>query len=79
MRTIWWIFILFTFGSILALWLAGMPIWGAINHGMTGLATGGFSITDNSIATYDSVAIDFTLIPIMLFGGIAFPVHYIFR
>jgi len=76
-RTIWWIFILFTFISILALWLAGMPIWGAINHGMTGLATGGFSITDNSIATYDSVAIDFVLIPVMLLGSIAFPVHYL--
>jgi len=76
-RTIWWIFILFTFLSILVLWLAGMPIWGAINHGMTGLATGGFSITDNSIATYDSVAIDFGLLPIMLLGSIAFPVHYL--
>jgi len=76
-RTIWWIFIMFTFLGILALWLAGMPIWGAINHGMTGLATGGFSITDNSIATYDSVAIDFVLLPIMLLGSIAFPVHYL--
>lgn len=76
-RTIWWIFILFTFVSILALWLAGMPIWGAINHGMTGLATGGFSITDNSIATYDSALIDFVLLPIMLLGSIAFPVHYL--
>ena len=76
-RTIWWIFILFTFISILVLWLAGMPIWDAINHGMTGLATGGFSVTDNSIATYDSVAIDFALIPVMLLGSIAFPVHYL--
>jgi len=76
-RTIWWIFILFTVVSILALWLAGMPIWGAINHAMTGLATGGFSITDNSIATYDSVTIDFVLLPVMLLGSIAFPVHYL--
>ncbi|MFB6221310.1 MAG: TrkH family potassium uptake protein [Halolamina sp.] len=76
-RTIWWIFTLFTFVSVLALWLAGMPIWDAINHGMTGLATGGFSITDNSIATYDSVVIDFVLLPIMLLGSIAFPVHYL--
>ncbi|MFW5896013.1 MAG: TrkH family potassium uptake protein, partial [archaeon] len=76
-RTIWWIFLLFTFVSITLLWLAGMPIWGAINHGMTGLATGGFSITDQSIATYDSVAIDFALIPIMILGSIAFPVHYL--
>ncbi|WP_396613967.1 TrkH family potassium uptake protein (plasmid) [Haloferax sp. S1W] len=76
-RTIWWIFLLFTFFSILVLWLAGMPMWDAINHAMTGLATGGFSITDNSIATYDSVAIDFALIPIMILGSIAFPIHYL--
>ena len=76
-RTIWWIFILFTFISVLLLWLAGMPLWGAINHGMTGLATGGFSITDNSIATYDSVPVDFALIPVMILGSIAFPIHYL--
>lgn len=76
-QTIWWIFILFTFMAILLLWIAGISIWGAINHGMTGLATGGFSITDNSIATYDSVAIDFALLPIMLLGSIAFPVRYL--
>ncbi|MDR5655820.1 TrkH family potassium uptake protein [Halodesulfurarchaeum sp. HSR-GB] len=76
-RTIWWIFLLFTFVSIFALFLAGMPIWDSINHAMTGLATGGFSITDNSIATYDSAVIDFVLIPIMLMGSIAFPVHYL--
>ncbi|MFC6769872.1 TrkH family potassium uptake protein [Natrinema soli] len=76
-QTIWWIFILFTFVSILLLWAVGMPIWGAINHGMTGLSTGGFSITDNSIATYDSAAIDFALLPVMLLGSIAFPIHYL--
>lgn len=76
-QTIWWIFLLFTVVSILALWAAGMPIWGAINHGMSGLSTGGFSITDASIATYDSVAIDFVLIPIMIIGSIAFPIHYL--
>ncbi|WP_227379870.1 TrkH family potassium uptake protein [Haladaptatus halobius] len=76
-QTIWWIFLLFTFLSILLLWLAGMPIWDAINHAMTGLATGGFSITDNSIGTYDSVAIDFALIPVMMLGSIAFPIHYL--
>jgi len=59
------------------LWLAGMPIWDAINHAMTGLATGGFSITDDSIATYDSAMIDFALLPVMILGSIAFPVHYL--
>lgn len=76
-QTIWWIFILFTFLSIALLWLAGMPLWGAINHAMTGLSTGGFSITDGSIATYDSALIDFVLFPIMIAGSIAFPIHFL--
>lgn len=76
-RTIWWIFLLFTFVSISLLWLAGMPVWDAINHGMTGLSTGGFSITDDSIATYQSPLIEFALVPIMILGSIAFPVHYL--
>ena len=76
-RTIWWIFLLFTFVSVLLLWIAGMPLWDAINHAMTGLATGGFSVTDHSIGTYDSVAIDFALVPVMILGSIAFPVHYL--
>jgi trk system potassium uptake protein TrkH len=76
-RTIWWIFILFTFLSIAVLWLAGMPAWDAINHGMTGLATGGFSVTDASIGEYDSALIDFAMLPIMVLGSIAFPVHYL--
>ncbi|MFB6267369.1 MAG: TrkH family potassium uptake protein [Halodesulfurarchaeum sp.] len=76
-RTIWWIFLLFTFVSILLLWVAGMPIWDAINHAMTGLATGGFSVTDLSIASYDSVWIDLALLPVMILGSIAFPIHYL--
>jgi trk system potassium uptake protein TrkH len=54
-----------------------MPLWHAINHGMTGLSTGGFSITDNSIATYDSALIDTAVVPIMVMGSIAFPVHFL--
>ena len=54
-----------------------MAIRGPINHGTTGLATGGLSIADDSIATYDSAAIDAALLPITLLGSIASPVHYL--
>jgi len=76
LRTMWWIFLLYTFVSIVALWGAGMPIWEAINHAMTAISTGGFSVTDNSIASYGSVAIELVLIPIMFLGAISFAVHY---
>ena len=76
LRTMWWIFLLYTFISVVALWGAGMPMWEAINHAMTGISTGGFSVTANSIASYNSVAIELVLIPIMLLGAISFAVHY---
>ncbi len=75
-RTIWWIFFLFTGGSILALWLAGMPVWEAINHGMTGIATGGFTLWPDSIGHYNSVAIEILLLVIMVAGSVSFAVHY---
>jgi trk system potassium uptake protein TrkH len=62
------------FGSQLPLWEAG---WQALNHAMTGLTTGGFSVTDNSIATYNSPLVEVALLPIMVAGAIAFPIHYV--
>jgi len=76
LRTMWWIFLLYTFVGVVALWGAGMPIWEAVNHAMTGISTGGFSVTPNGIASYDSVAIELVLMPIMLLGAISFAVHY---
>lgn len=55
----------------------GEAAWQALNHAMTGLTTGGFSVTDNSIATYNSPLVEAVLLPIMIIGAIAFPVHYI--
>ena len=76
-KTIWWIFLLYTAIAILVLLIAGVPWWEAINHAMTGLATGGFSVTDDSMASYPAM-IQALLIPIMIAGAIAFSTHYEF-
>ncbi len=76
LRIMWWIFLLYTFIAVVILWGAGMPIWDAINHAMTGISTGGFTITDNSIASYNSLVIELVLLPVMLLGAISFAVHY---
>ncbi|MFB6269238.1 MAG: potassium transporter TrkG [Halobacterium sp.] len=55
----------------------GETAWQALNHAMTGLTTGGFSVTDNSIATYNSALVETALLPIMIIGAVAFPVHYV--
>ncbi len=75
-RTIWWIFLLFTGLSVLALWVAGMPIWEAVNHGMTGIATGGFTLHADSIGHYNSPIIEALLLLIMVGGSVSFAVHY---
>jgi len=87
-RTVWKIFVGYTVLSVVALFFAirASPAggeltlfeqsWQALNHAMTGLSTGGFSVTDNSIATYNSPLIETVLLPVMALGAIAFPVHY---
>lgn len=75
-RTIWWIVVLYTLVSAFMLWIVGMPVWDSINHAMTGITTGGFSVTDQSIASYQSPLIEMVLLPIMLFGAISFAFHY---
>ncbi|PKK86177.1 MAG: potassium transporter Trk [Thermoplasmata archaeon HGW-Thermoplasmata-1] len=76
LRVMWGIFIIYTLVGIALLWLAGMPLWDAVNHSMTALATGGFSVTDESIASYDHPLIEAMLLPLMIFGAIAFAAHY---
>ncbi|MEB3278014.1 MAG: TrkH family potassium uptake protein [Lyngbya sp.] len=73
-RWIWKIYLLYTVASIILLRVAGMPWWDAINHGMTGISTGGFSIKDNSIGSYEPI-IQIATIPIMIAGAISFYIH----
>ena len=74
-RRIWWIYLLYTGLSILLLLLTGMPLWDSINHGLTGISTGGFSIRDDSIASYSPI-IQLAVIVVMTAGAISFPIHY---
>jgi len=75
-RTMWWIFALYTFAAAVALWGAGMPPWEAINHAMTGISTGGFSLWPDSMAHYRSLAIELILLVVMFAGAVSFAVHY---
>jgi trk system potassium uptake protein TrkH len=76
-QEIWKIFVGLTIGSIILFLLVGMPLWDAINHGMTGIATGGFSVHGASIGHYGSPLIEYAVVPVMFAGSIAFPIHYL--
>lgn len=65
-------YLLLTVLCALALWHAGMDGFDAVNHGMTALATGGFSTHDDSLIYYNSARIDYILAFFMIAGGIPF-------
>ena len=75
-KTIWQIFLIYTIIGVVVLRVCGMPLWDSLNHSMTGIATGGFSVADNSIGTYNSPLIDYALLPLMTAGAVSFVVHY---
>ncbi len=85
-RAIWQIYVGLTLIAAVYLWIAGIwfkpdyPVgkmaFDAINHAMTGLATGGFSTLDASIAGYQSTALMYVHWLPMIMGGLALPFYY---
>ncbi|MFP4186863.1 MAG: TrkH family potassium uptake protein [Acholeplasmataceae bacterium] len=63
-----------TLGAI-AYNLFGMPLFEAINHSISAVATGGFSTNAESIGAYDHVGIEVVTMVLMLLGGTNFLVH----
>lgn len=85
-RRVWRVYVLVTaalvvylFAAILVFlpdYPAGTALFDAVNHAMTGQATGGFSTLDDSIAGYGSAAMEWAHLLPMISGAIALPVHY---
>jgi len=75
-KTIWWIYLLYTFVGIFLYLLAGMHLFDAINNTFTNLSTGGMSIKNNNIGAYNSVPIYIITMILMIIGGTSFLVHY---
>ncbi|OPY28701.1 MAG: potassium transporter [Methanocella sp. PtaU1.Bin125] len=76
LNTIWGLYVLLTAAGLLLLFVAGMPLWDALNASMSAIGTGGFSIYASSISAYDSMLIELALIPVMIAGAMPFIVLY---
>ena len=73
---IWSIYIVLTGACALSLYLGGMNLFDAINHGMSAAATGGFSTHNAGILYYDSTLLQYIMMIFMLLGGINFYLLY---
>lgn len=62
--------------GVLALRIAGMNWFEAVNHAFTGIATGGFSTRNGSIGAFDSPTIELVMMVLMVLGSINFFLAY---
>lgn len=75
-KRLWYIYLGLTFTETLALWASGMSFFDAINHGLTTMATGGFSTHNNNIAAFSSPLIQYIIIFFMFLAGTNFTMTY---
>ncbi|MBR5327526.1 MAG: TrkH family potassium uptake protein [Paludibacteraceae bacterium] len=71
-KMMWTTYVVLTVTEILGLWLCGMPIFDAVCHSFSTIATGGFSTKNNSLEFYDSAAIHYLVAFYMFISGINF-------
>ena len=74
-RSIILIYSIFTVLGIVLFSLAKMDIWAAINHSMSAISTGGFTITDNSFVGYSNI-IQIIAMFLLILGAMSFTLHY---
>jgi trk system potassium uptake protein TrkH len=72
---LWGIYLLFTVLDAIALKLAGMSMFDAVNHAFSTISTGGFSTKNHSLGYYDSSAIIWITTFFMILSGINFLAH----
>lgn len=73
-RQILGIYVLYSLLAVILLWAAGAPPWEALNHGLTAIATGGFTITDDSAASFPPL-LQGALLLVVVVGAVSFAAH----
>ena len=77
-RWIWSIYLILTLGFTAGYYLCGMGWFDALNHGLSTIATGGFSTHTASIAYFDSNLIEWISAAFMFLAGINYTLLYVF-
>ncbi len=76
-KSLWLVYATITAAGIVSLRICGMSWFDAICHSFSAVGLGGFSTHDASIAYFNSPAIEFVLIVLMLIASLNFARHFI--
>jgi trk system potassium uptake protein TrkH len=69
------VYVVLTFAGTILLWSLGMTGFEAVAHAMSSIATGGFSTSDASVGHFNSAAVDWAVMVIMVLGGLPFVLY----
>lgn len=75
-KTLAYIYLALTAGGFIALLLAGMNPFDAVNHALSTVSTGGYSTRGGSIAAFDSWAIELAITAGMILSGVNFVLYF---
>ena len=75
-KWIWTVYFILTIGCGLSYWTAGMNWFEATNYAMTTTATGGFSIHNDGLTSFQSPSIDYISVLFQFLSGINFTLLY---
>ena len=73
-KLLWLLYLSLTVIGAGLLYLGGMSLFDSVCHGMTSIATGGFSTHDSSLGYYESSYIHSVITILMLMGGMSFAI-----
>ncbi len=75
-KVLWLLYLATTVVAAIALKVAGMGWFDALNHAMTSVSTGGFSTHDASVGYFSSLWIRGVVVVTMILGAINFTLHF---
>jgi trk system potassium uptake protein len=70
------IYVALSAAGILVLWGLGMPLFEAVCHALAAISTGGFSPQRESLAAYDRLALQASVMFLCLLGGLSFSLYH---
>lgn len=76
-KILWIIYLVISAAEVVALLLAGMPLFDAVNHMFSSMATGGYSTKNTSVGWFQSAPIDYVLSVFMTAAGVNFSLYYL--
>jgi trk system potassium uptake protein len=71
------IYLAISLAESIALLVVGMPLYDAVVHTFTTVATGGFSPKTASIGFYDALAVEAVIVFFMVASGVSFSLYYL--